>query len=95
MAKGIVWSASARKDFSNILIYLNDHWGAKIAHQFAKSTLAYTIKTSRQPKLFSLISAETKTRKCVLNKQNTLFYTEKDLTVHILRIFDTRQTLIN
>lgn len=77
MAKNIVWSASAREDFSNILIYLNDHWGAKIAHQFSKSTLAYAVRVSNQPKLFPIISAETKVRKCVLNKQNTLFYTEK------------------
>ena len=46
MAKNIVWSHSAKKDFSDILAYLNENWGVKIAHKFSQFTFAVTLKIS-------------------------------------------------
>ncbi len=91
MAKDIVWSPSDRKDFSNILYYIDEIWDRKIAHQFSQSTFATTLKISNQPKLFRTISIANNIRKCVLTKHNTLFYREKNSTTTILRIFDTRK----
>ena len=91
MAKNIVWSPSAIEDLSQILTFLNAKWNAKIANDFSQLTFSVIQTISENPKLFPIIYKEKKIRKCVLTKQNTLFYREIGSTINILRIFDTRQ----
>jgi plasmid stabilization system protein ParE len=91
MPKNVVWSPSAKKDFSKVLAYLSENWNIKIANEFIELTFNFVQQISINPKLFQIISKNEKIRKCVLNKQNTLFYREHNSHINILRIFDTRQ----
>lgn len=91
MPKNVIWSPSAKKDFSKVLEYLSENWNIKIANEFIELTFNFVQQISINPKLFQIISKNEKIRKCVLNKQNTLFYREHNSHINILRIFDTRQ----
>jgi plasmid stabilization system protein ParE len=74
MPKNVIWSPSAKKDFSKVLEYLSENWNIKIANEFIELTFNFVQQISINPKLFQIISKNEKIRKCVLNKQNTLFY---------------------
>ena len=43
------------------------------------------------PTLYPIIYKKEKVRKCVLTKQNTLYYRVMETEIQILRVFDTRQ----
>lgn len=73
------------------MAYLSENWNIKIANEFIELTFNFVQQISINPKLFQIISKNEKIRKCVLNKQNTLFYREHNSHINILRIFDTRQ----
>jgi len=91
MPKQIIWSPSAESDFGNILEYLNQKWGEKIACQFIEITSTILRQITVKPKLFPLINKKMKIRKCVLTKHNSVYYRESVTQIEILRIFDTRQ----
>jgi len=91
MVKKVTWSPSAELDFSNILTYLDENWDSSIADNFIELTFSFIKQIAIYPKLFPLISKSKNIRKCVINKQNTLFYREDKSNIIILRIFDTRQ----
>ncbi|RKD16311.1 hypothetical protein BCY91_05425 [Pelobium manganitolerans] len=91
MARSVVWSPLAKEDFHNILYYLDQHWDSHVANQFSELTLNKITKIVQNPKHFALINPAADIRKCVLTKQNTLFYREIGSIIAVLRIFDTRQ----
>lgn len=43
------------------------------------------------PKQYSEINTKLKIRKCVITKQNTIFYRFQNGKIEIVRIYDTRQ----
>jgi len=91
MPKKIIWSPLAENDFGNILEYLNEKWGEKVAYQFIEITSNVLLQISIKPKLFPLINKRLKIRKCVLTKHNSIYYREIVTQIEILRIYDTRQ----
>jgi plasmid stabilization system protein ParE len=91
MHKEIIWSPLSENDFSNILEYLNKEWNSDVVNQFI-SLIDQTInQISINPRQFPLIHKKKKIRKCVLTKQNTLFYRVDKNHIDILRLYDTRQ----
>jgi plasmid stabilization system protein ParE len=42
MPKQIIWSPLAENDFGNILEYLNQKWGEKVAYQFIEITSTFS-----------------------------------------------------
>jgi plasmid stabilization system protein ParE len=46
---------------------------------------------SENPKLFPIVHNDLKIRKCVISKQNILFYREVHKNIEIVRLFDSRQ----
>ena len=91
MPKQIMWSPLAENDFGNILEYLNQKWGEKVAYQFIEITSNLLRQIQIKPKLFPLINRKLKIRKCVLTKHNSMYYRESITQIEILRIYDTRQ----
>jgi plasmid stabilization system protein ParE len=91
MPKQIVWSPSAESDFARILEYLHENWEERVMNQFIDLTEDILGQISINPRQFPLIHKKEKIRKCVITKQNTLFYRESNSQVEILRIYDTRQ----
>lgn len=91
MAKQIIWSPLAEKDFDSILEYLEKNWGEKVIESFIDLTEKLIFQISLNPKLFPTIHKKEKIRKCVITKHNTMYYREQKDFIAILRIFDNRQ----
>lgn len=91
MPKHVIWSPLSEKDFEDILEYLSDNWGQRIASNFIDVTENIINQISINPKQFPIIYVRKRIRKCVLTKHNSLFYRERRDHIEILRIYDTRQ----
>jgi len=91
MTERIIWSPKAEKDLENILDYLFENWGQKITVRFLDN-ISYLIKQiENTPERYPVINKDLNVRKCVLTKQNTLFYRVINNKIEILRVYDTRQ----
>jgi plasmid stabilization system protein ParE len=91
MPKEIIWSPSAEEDLEQIITYLQQHWSNKIAKDFLLLLYKHLDHIADHPGQFPLVYKKRKYRKCVLTKQNTIYYKEAIDAVYLLRIFDTRQ----
>jgi plasmid stabilization system protein ParE len=90
-SRKLVWSPKAREDFQAIIEYLLANWNEKTSQKFMDITFIAVDYISRHPGHFPLINKKLKVRKCVLTRQNSLFYSVHRNEIAILRIFDTRQ----
>jgi len=91
VTKKVIWSPAAEEDLKNILIYLLDKWSQNVAIKFLNKVDTSVLLISEEPKIFPLINKKHRVRKCVLTRQNTIFYREHKDKIDIIRIFDTRQ----
>jgi plasmid stabilization system protein ParE len=91
MIKQIIWSPAAEKDAEQILDFINTKWSKRVAAKFLNKLDDNILLISEDPKLFPIIEDNLGVRKCVLTKQNSLFYRVSDETLEIIRLFDTRQ----
>jgi plasmid stabilization system protein ParE len=91
MPKQIIWSPSSEEDFTDILEYLNQNWGAKVLQDFISILHLLTEQIAINPKQFPIIYKKKRIRKCVITKHNSIFYRESKDSVDILRIYDSRQ----
>lgn len=87
----IIWSPSAKQDLENITDYLMHEWGNRIVLKFLKKLDWILSQIEINPKQYPLIHSKFKLRRCVLTKQNALYYRIKKGDIEIVRIFDTRQ----
>lgn len=76
MTKKVIWSPAAEEDLKNILIYLLDKWSQNVAIKFLNKVDTSVLLISEEPKIFPLINKKHRVRKCVLTRQNTIFYRE-------------------
>tara|TARA_B100000809_G_C15000088_1_gene481253 strand:+ start:709 stop:1005 length:297 start_codon:yes stop_codon:yes gene_type:complete len=91
MIKQIIWSPAAEKDAEQILDFINTKWSKRVAAKFLNKLDDNIRLISEDPKLFPIIEDNLGVRKCVVTKQNSLFYRISDETIEIIRLFDTRQ----
>ncbi len=94
MAREIIWSPAAEKDFENILDYLELKWSTRVINRFINKVDDNIDLILEDPKIFPLINDQLQIRKSVITKQNTLFYREINDKIEIVRLFDTRQNPI-
>jgi len=87
----VIWSPSAQSDIENVTDYLMHKWGVKVVERFLYRLRKLIKQISINPKQYLLIYSKLNIRKCVITKQNTLYYRIKDRQIEIIRIFDTRQ----
>lgn len=76
MANGfkIRWTDHALNDLSNTIDYLKNNWSKKEITQFA-NTVDHTVEIiSRHPEIFPVSNKKRKTRKAVIDKNNTIYY---------------------
>jgi plasmid stabilization system protein ParE len=88
----VVWSARATQDFENIIIYLDQNWSEKTARDYADKIDKVLQIISKMPFLYPKISRKKNVRKCLVVKQNAMYFRVKKRTITILTIFDTRQS---
>lgn len=91
MPKEVIWSPLAEKDLDNVLGYLAENWSPKVAFKFLRKVETEINQIVKSPKQYPTINKKLRVRKCVVNKQNSLFYRESPRSIEILRIYDTRQ----
>lgn len=87
----VKWTLSAENDFDLIIDFLLENWNVSVLETFIQITETSIQQISQYPTLFPIIYKKKMIRKCVLTKQNTLYYRVEGKQVQILRIFDTRQ----
>lgn len=91
MHSEVIWSPLAEKDLGNILEYLSEHWNQRVIIRFLNKIDHITNQISKTPNQYPIINKKLKVRKCVVTKQNTLFYREIEMRIEILRLYDSRQ----
>ncbi|PCI97893.1 MAG: hypothetical protein COB15_06860 [Flavobacteriales bacterium] len=91
MSKQIIWSPAAEKDAEQILDFINTKWNKRVTAKFLNKLDDNIRLISETPKLFPVIEDNLGVRKCVVTKQNSLFYRISNETIEIIRLFDTRQ----
>jgi len=91
MTNQIIWSPASEKDFQAILEYLNTRWNRNVILKFINKLDDNIRLISENPKLFPIVHNDLKIRKCVISKQNILFYREVHKNIEIVRLFDSRQ----
>lgn len=89
--RNVEMTKTAQNDIDNIYQYLETKWSTRTKISFSKK-LFKTIDILRtNPESFPKTKAESTIYKCVITKQNTLYYKFTAKKITILAIFDTRQ----
>jgi plasmid stabilization system protein ParE len=91
MAKEVVLTPIALKDFQNIIDYLNYKWDTSTVNNFIDRFDKILDLLSKDAAIFPFVDRRKQIQKCFLTKHNTLFFIEAEEEVRILTIFDTRQ----
>jgi len=89
--KTVIWSPAAKQDLENITDYLMHKWGNNVVTSFLRRVNWLISQIAVNPCQYPVLNPSHKVRRCVLTKQNTLFYREIKNQIEIVRIYDTRQ----
>ena len=91
MLKPVKWSSYADDDFAKLLEYLENRWNKKVCLKFISKLDFCIVLIPKNPYHFPFFNKEFQIRKCVVTKQNTLYYRETNTRIEILRLYDSRQ----
>jgi plasmid stabilization system protein ParE len=91
MARAVVLSLVAENDLEKLLDYLYDNWGPQACDKFLTRFEEFCELVSLSPEIYPLVSKMHMLRKCVLTRQNNIYYRTKSDTIEIVTIFDNRQ----
>ena len=91
MAFVVEWTENAIRDFEQITNHLEENYSAEIAADFAIKVAQILNLLEQMPLMYPLVSIRKNIRKCVVSKQNLMFYRVHEQKVTILNFFDTRQ----
>jgi plasmid stabilization system protein ParE len=70
---------------------LKNRWNKKVCIKFITKLDFCIDLIYENPNQFPFFHKEFQVRKCVVTKQNTLYYRETTTRIEILRLYDTRQ----
>ncbi len=87
----IIWSPRAENDFANVLDYLNNIWGKKVANEFIDTLDNKISFIANTPNIYPEYDKKRKIRYCVINKHNTLYYSVNQNSIELLTIYPTAQ----
>ena len=87
----VILSPSAKADIENITQYLNQEWGKNVLTKFLFKVKWIINQIVFNPLQYPVINSKLKIRRCVITKQNTLYYRLVNGKIEIVRIFDNRQ----
>jgi plasmid stabilization system protein ParE len=87
-AKAIIISPLAKADIIEILNYLSQTWGEKVADEFLEKLNTFYFLVSINPRLFGFYNKQKNIRKYL---QNIIYYGNKIKEIQIITVFDTRQ----
>lgn len=87
----IIWSPSAKEDLENVTDYLKFRWGTGVTEKFLLRLNRIIRQVSINPRQYAIINSELQIRKCVVTKQNTIYYRIRKKEIEMVRLFDSRQ----
>jgi plasmid stabilization system protein ParE len=90
MSHSVIWSPTAQLTYYYVIEYLNEHWSKRELGIFIARTEEVIIHICDNPLLYPY-SIESDTHKCVVVKQDSLFYRTKAGAVELLVFWDNRQ----
>lgn len=88
----IIWSDEALTNLKDIINYLEDHWSEAEIKKFSQLLEKHLNLLQENPFLFLLSTQLSGLRKSVISKQNTIYYRIVRNNVHIITLFDNRQS---
>lgn len=87
----IVITPRAQKELNQLFEYFELEWNIKIKNDFVNKLHLVLKIVAKNPELFPISYKNNKIRKCVITKQNTLFYHYNEKHIVVVAVFDTRQ----
>ena len=87
----IVITPRAQNELTQLLEYLVLKWNLKVKDDFVNKLHLVLKIVAKSPESFPVSSKNVKFRKCVVTKQNTLFYHYNEKHIVVVAVFDTRQ----
>ena len=91
MAKEVILTPLALANYEVILDYLLSEWTEKIANDFVKRFNQVCGILLESPDIYPYVDKVKKVQRCVLTKQNIIYFVVYPDVVKILTIFDSRQ----
>jgi plasmid stabilization system protein ParE len=91
MAKEVILTPTATRNFLNITDYLTANWGINVTNNFIGRFEQVLILLAEDASIFLFVNKVKQIQKCILTKHNILYFKETDKEIKILVIFDTRQ----
>ena len=95
MVYEIIFSERASQDLTSILKYLETQWSIKTSFDFVEILEKKITLIRSNPYLYPSFKNNRPVRKCVLNKQVTLYYRIKNHEVQIITLFNNRKNPLN
>lgn len=91
MSRKVILTDTAKEKLSSLLNFLQENWSEKVKKDFVK-ILDYKIDSIKlNPKICPSSEKESGLHRCVLTKQNSMYYRYNSDEIVIITFFDTRQ----
>lgn len=91
MSRNINLSKRAANKLEKLLEYLESEWSLKVKKEFINKLDSSLELIKENPDLFPESKIKKGLHKCVVTKQNTIFYRFDKKTINIVTLFDNRQ----
>jgi plasmid stabilization system protein ParE len=90
----VIWSKAAFEDYEQILDYLIRFWNKEVALSFISKIEHKQKQIASQPETGRVSPKDNSIRSVLVTIHNRLYYSIEQNSIHILRIYDTRQNPI-
>ena len=91
MKRKVVLSKRAKIKLENLLLFLETDWSMSIKNEFIEKLDHALQIIQNKPESFPKTAALKGVHKCVVTRQNTLYYRFTESSIEIITIFDSRQ----
>ena len=91
MAREVVWTKRAYRNFNQIIDYPEEDWGKKVTKDFVKKSYKMIELIRSYPQLGSVENKEKNVYGFLITSHNRLFYRFSEKEIILLNFFDTRQ----
>ena len=87
----VEWSDEAITQLSKIYDYLEQNWTGREIRKFSVRLERVIELIAQYPRMFAVSQHKKKVRRCILTKQNSLYYKVDRHRIFIVTLFDNRQ----
>jgi plasmid stabilization system protein ParE len=91
MKRKVVLSKRAKIKLDNLLLFLETEWSLSVKNEFIEKLDRTLQIIQNNPESFPKTQVLTGVHKCVVTKQNTLYYRFTESSIEIVTLFDSRQ----